>query len=75
MALFVVLRMLLYVNDEVRTTGVTVNDKLWHHIALTWTNHHGMWQMFVDGLLVESGISFRAAYLISGILLLTTSYY
>ncbi|XP_067928549.1 sushi, von Willebrand factor type A, EGF and pentraxin domain-containing protein 1-like [Watersipora subatra] len=59
-------RLLLYVNDDLVPTDISLDDQLWHHTAVTWTNQQGMWQVFVDGLSVRTGSSIQVDQSISG---------
>uniref|UniRef100_A0ABM0GWW2 Pentraxin family member n=1 Tax=Saccoglossus kowalevskii TaxID=10224 RepID=A0ABM0GWW2_SACKO len=44
------------INAVSRTTNVdAVNDGVCHYICFTWTSVTGRWQIFVDGVLVDSG--------------------
>jgi len=56
----------VYVNNDRRVTGLKVNDGLWHHVVVCWTSVQGMWQIFLDGVLVNSGSLLAADTAISG---------
>lgn len=53
-------------NDEAKTTDLAINDGTWHHIAATWTSYGGLWQIFVDGKLMDTGSSFKLNQIIAG---------
>lgn len=42
-------RFVVYINGKIQHTDVDVIDGKWHHIALTWSNQNGTWQIFKDG--------------------------
>jgi len=64
--LLFICRLVVYVNNERRVTGLKVNDGLWHHVVVCWTSVQGMWQIFLDGVLVNSGSLLAADTAISG---------
>ena len=37
------------------STGVSINDGLWHFIAITWTGKNGLTKLYVDGTLAYTG--------------------
>ncbi|XP_033729348.1 fibropellin-1-like, partial [Pecten maximus] len=39
------------------TINWMVNDKLWHHVAFTWTDS-GHWSVYVDGQIINEGTSY-----------------
>ncbi|MEJ1282873.1 sushi von Willebrand factor type A EGF and pentraxin domain containing 1 [Cricetulus griseus] len=46
----------LYVNGKEKITNCpSVNDGTWHHIAITWTSTGGVWRVYIDGKLSDSG--------------------
>ena len=42
------------------TPGVSLNDGLWHHLAVTWTSTGGAVRVYKDGALAFSGTPVRA---------------
>ncbi|KAH0517158.1 Sushi, von Willebrand factor type A, EGF and pentraxin domain-containing protein 1 [Microtus ochrogaster] len=46
----------LYVNGKEKITNCpSVKDGSWHHIAITWTSNGGVWRVYIDGKLSDSG--------------------
>jgi len=54
------------VNDEARGTDLAVNDGTWHHITVTWQTAEGLWQIYIDGALMDGGSNLRAQQIIDG---------
>jgi hypothetical protein len=45
----------VYVKGTMVSTGVVLNDGLWHHLAVTWTSSGGALRVYKDGALAFSG--------------------
>ncbi|XP_026284194.1 sushi, von Willebrand factor type A, EGF and pentraxin domain-containing protein 1 isoform X1 [Frankliniella occidentalis] len=45
----------LYVNGNKIVTDVSTNDGLWHHVCVTWQSNLGLWSIYLDGFLSDSG--------------------
>jgi hypothetical protein len=47
--------LVLYVNNHYAVTDVLLNDGLWHHVCISWSNFKGLYSLYVDGKIVKSG--------------------
>lgn len=57
----------LYVNGKEKITNCpSVNDGIWHHIAITWTSTGGAWRVYIDGELSDSGTGLSVGKAIPG---------
>ncbi|KAM7319810.1 hypothetical protein ACRRTK_021493 [Alexandromys fortis] len=57
----------LYVNGKEKITNCpSVNDGSWHHIAITWTSTGGVWRVYIDGKLSDSGTGLSIGKAIPG---------
>ncbi|GAB1600780.1 sushi, von Willebrand factor type A, EGF and pentraxin domain-containing protein 1-like [Argonauta hians] len=45
----------LTVNGDNAIIGISLNDGMWQHIAVTWTSTDGKWQVFRNGTKVAGG--------------------
>lgn len=43
-----------------------MNDGYWHFICITWENGNGSWNVFIDGLLKDSGTRLAKGTTIQG---------
>lgn len=50
-------------------TDVTANDGMWHHVCVTWQSDSGLWSIYLDGVLIDHGLSLSANSSIQGWLL------
>lgn len=57
---FVENRIVLYVHGQNTITDITLNDGEWHFICTTWTSLAGKYEIYIDGILRDSGISLSA---------------
>jgi len=48
------------------TTGVAINDNVWHHIAVTWSSSGGTVKLYVDGAQAYSGALSGTAFTSGG---------
>lgn len=48
---------MLYVHGKNIITDITVNDGEWHFICAAWASSNGMYDIYVDGVLRDSGNS------------------
>ena len=48
------------------STGISVNDGLWHHVSLTWISSDGQVKVYKDGILGFSGVVAKGDRLASG---------
>ena len=56
----------IYRGDDVLTTGVSVNDGKWHHVAVTWSSSDGQANLFKDGSLAYTGNIATGRPIVSG---------
>lgn len=49
---------------SIRSVHAQVNDGKWRHICAAWTNADGLWALFRDGVVVDSGTGFKEGYVI-----------
>lgn len=57
----------LYVNGMEKITNCpSVNDGVWHHIAITWTSVEGAWKVYIDGKLSDGGTGLSIGRAIPG---------
>ncbi|XP_068679518.1 neuronal pentraxin-2-like [Montipora foliosa] len=54
----------LWIGGQSRSTRVSANDGLWHHICVTWRNSDGGWHIYKDGLLQHHTINLSRGYTI-----------
>ncbi|XP_068679510.1 neuronal pentraxin-2-like [Montipora foliosa] len=54
----------LCIGGQCRSTGVSANDGLWHHICVTWRNSDGRLQFYKDGTLHYHTINLNTGYTI-----------
>jgi len=47
-------------------TDIKVNDGYWHFLCVTWENKHGFWNVFVDGMLKDSGVRLARGAIVQG---------
>lgn len=45
----------MYVHGKNVITDITVNDGEWHFICTTWTSLSGQYNIYIDGILRDSG--------------------
>nr|XP_043909259.1 neuronal pentraxin-1 [Solea senegalensis] len=45
----------LLINDKAVTLPVTMTDRKWHHVCVTWWTRDGVWEVFQDGVKKGSG--------------------
>ncbi|KAL9964700.1 hypothetical protein ACROYT_G028376 [Oculina patagonica] len=55
-------QMRLYVMNKYRSTTVSVNDGLWHHICVYWSSQRGRWGIYKDGVLADFGQGLMSDY-------------
>ncbi|XP_040844146.1 neuronal pentraxin receptor [Ochotona curzoniae] len=62
----------LLINDKVTQLPLSLKDKEWHHICISWTTRDGLWSAYQDGELRGSGENLAAWHPIKphGILIL-----
>lgn len=45
----------MYVNGKNTITDITLNDGEWHFICASWTSLGGKYEIYIDGILRDSG--------------------
>ena len=56
----------IYVNGEVVTPILPLNDGYWHHLCVTWKSNGGQWEAYVDGHRLRSGAGLATGTYIRG---------
>lgn len=56
----------LYVDGNHIITDLMLNDGLWHFICLTWMSDYGMYEIYLDGQLYQTGFNLSAGSFIEG---------
>nr|XP_006812501.1 PREDICTED: uncharacterized protein LOC100374304 [Saccoglossus kowalevskii] len=49
-----------------RNSGISVNDNVWHHLCVTWSSSDGLWGIYDNGNLAESGSGLEIDKVIRG---------
>nr|XP_050859532.1 sushi, von Willebrand factor type A, EGF and pentraxin domain-containing protein 1-like isoform X2 [Vespula vulgaris] len=56
----------LYINGHEVVTDIKVNDGYWHFLCITWENTNGSWNIFLDGILKDTGTNLAKGLTIPG---------
>lgn len=64
------LRFVLYVNGKRTITDVTASDGAWRLICVTWRSKGGIWAIYIDGRVGDSGEGLASDTFIPGIITL-----
>jgi len=56
----------VYVAGQDHVTDVGVADGAWHHVAVTWTNQEGAWDIYKDGRRLDGGRGLAAGRHVAG---------
>lgn len=59
-------RFVIYINGTNIITDITINDGLWHFICFAWMSDAGFYEVYVDGVLHQTGFNFSTNHLIEG---------
>lgn len=59
----------MYINGHGVVTDIKVNDGYWHFLCITWENTNGSWNIFLDGILKDTGTNLAKGLTIPGRLL------
>lgn len=49
-------RFVVYVNGKHIITDIILNDDQWHFVCVCWSSKQGLYEIYVDGALRDSGI-------------------
>lgn len=52
---FLCYSLVIYINGQKVVTDIKVNDGHWHFVCITWESENGGWNIYIDGLLRDSG--------------------
>ncbi|XP_047361548.1 sushi, von Willebrand factor type A, EGF and pentraxin domain-containing protein 1-like isoform X4 [Vespa velutina] len=56
----------LYINGHGVVTDIKINDGYWHFLCITWENTNGSWNIFLDGILKDTGTNLAKGLTIPG---------
>lgn len=55
---------MLYVSGNNIITDIQINDGLWHFICLSWSSEGGVYEIYVDGEMRDTGFNLSPGTLI-----------
>ncbi|XP_076231899.1 sushi, von Willebrand factor type A, EGF and pentraxin domain-containing protein 1 isoform X3 [Calliopsis andreniformis] len=58
--------LVIYINGQKGVTDIKVNDGYWHFVCITWENGNGSWNVYIDGLLKDSGTRLAKGTIVQG---------
>lgn len=50
-------RLVVYVNGDLFSTGISLTDNTWHFICVTWMSKEGYYEVYLDGFIKQFGYS------------------
>jgi len=56
----------IYVAGDDEVTDVSIADGTWHHVAVSWRSHLGVWNIYKDGQRLDGGQGLAAGRLLKG---------